>query len=158
MDWGMDLAGLEDLEYKLKQLPVEVGVKGLTAGLRKAGKLVLAKAQQTAPVETGAYKAALRLRKRKTMKDGTVVFTVGLRRKDLQAKSFYGAVLEWGAPQEGIVGQHILENAADSTLDSAVGVVVDECNKALDRVAKKAGIKWIDQGAAFDDVLDEIEE
>lgn len=93
---NVKLVGAEKLEAKLKALGAKVAGKIGRTAFRAGAKIVLDKAKQLAPVQSGKLKRSLKVRAGKAKRKGQIRFVVQTAQGDFAGDTFYGAFLEFG--------------------------------------------------------------
>jgi HK97 gp10 family phage protein len=137
------LTGDKDLDRLLGALPAKMQKKFVRSALRKAGKIVLSKARDAVPVETGALKKGLKLRalKRQKYRIGVAVeHPTRERLAELQKdeakgerirteKGYYPAAVEYGAPHAP--ARPHLRRGLEESKDSAVATFRQDVKDAV---------------------------
>lgn len=144
--------GGPELDRALGKLPDEIGVRIERGAVRRAMKLVLETAKATAPDDSGAGRASLRLRSRHNKKKGFVTAGVDTGKGNLfKGERFYLGFVEYGTEdrwvknywgqrgRRGFVGRiketRWLRNALDDNAPAVVSTFTRELRRALDEQA-----------------------
>ena len=92
--------GVEELDARLKAMPISLQKKGVRKATRRAAKLVLDEARKLAPVKSGALKKSLsvRARKRSRAKDKVhdVAHLIVQKGALFAGRQYYGGFQEYG--------------------------------------------------------------
>lgn len=146
------LKGGKEVHTLLQQLPVEVETKILRAALAQGAKVIAQDAEQRAPVEYGALRAAIKTSRDTNRKTGQVVAKVKLK----GPHAFLGIFFEYGVvphiitarqpdgslkigdryvghevEHPGVPAQPFMRPAAEARAQDAINVVGDYLHKYL---------------------------
>jgi len=97
-DVRFSITGIEELDRKLKTLPMRLQKKALRQGVRAGAKVLAAAARSKVPVKSGTYKASFKVKaaKRSRRNKDAVRANVMTGESLFKGKGFYGAFLEYG--------------------------------------------------------------
>lgn len=148
---SVSIRGLEQLRAALRGLPASVQKRTLAGAVREAGKVVLKKARELVPVDTGLLKRMLRVTRGK-VRDSSAVAYVTVRRltlkkireyKKLTGKSssanrndpYYWQVLEFGKLPR--TKHPFIKPAFDAEKENAAKRLKDALRDGVEKEAKK---------------------
>ncbi len=77
---GLKIEGVEDVEKALLAIGVKVAQKVVKTAVRKGSKIILKKARDLVPVDTGALKKSLGIKRKIYRRSGVMVDIVGPRK------------------------------------------------------------------------------
>lgn len=151
---GVDISvyGVKEIQQALSNLAHKDAKKAMRKGLKAGAKLIQQQAKANAPQKTGALKRSLKARVGRSRGDSVVVI-VGSGKKWFVGDTFYAAFQEFGwshgkrpsrfkKATEGdtrkeVEGKHFVEQAYDTTKQTALTTAIDATKKAIDEIVDK---------------------
>lgn len=94
------VTGVKDIDRRLKLLTPALQKKVVRQAVRKSLKPVAAAVKAEAPVRTGATKAAVKVRARKSRKRDEIALEVRIGEGDFKGEQFYAAFNQFGTSRQ----------------------------------------------------------
>lgn len=148
--YSKSVAGLDETILAFKKLENDKANSFVVAAARESAELILQKAKNLVPVDTGKLKAAIQIKqvKMRAAKYSRIIidqpiFTIGPRYAKISAKKTggvnYGHLVELGHKTKS--GKHIpakpyLRPAADGSKQEVVNLIIKSMNAALDEFGR----------------------
>lgn len=140
---GIDITLLGDkaLQKKFAKLHLKAQKKVFLKANRKAAKVLLKSIKSKAPVDTGALKRNIKIRKidRSRTKIGLTIRTGTREEMGISEKSkwYYPAIVEYGNPKKQLPAKSYMRAGFNSAESQARKVLASEIGSGIERVAKE---------------------
>ncbi len=120
----VQVEGADEIMSALESMG-DAASKVLLTAVMKGGEIALADAKRNCPVDTGAFKAALKVAEKKSSN------TVAVATVDYDSSISYGVAVELGA--RGRQPNPFMRNAIDDNIDEINSVVSEEIADAIEK-------------------------
>jgi len=136
---GVEVAGLKELQVKLRTMPTRIANQLQRTAVRKAAHVVANKAKELVPVKTGALRKSIKVKalKRSRRNRGRVGARVVTGKDLFKGDTYYGGMVEFGTKR--MRARPFLRSAAQYTQDEVSGVFRAALKRAIrDEETKQA--------------------
>jgi len=122
----IEVKGIEEIKAKLDRLSSEkTKIAIQRAGIRAAGKVLVAAAKDAAPMDTGKLEESIGMQIKK--KDGKLLAMIGADKK----YNFIGRFHEFGTKFQ--TGQHWMQKSFDSSADEALDAYIATATRLFEK-------------------------
>lgn len=135
---GMTIVGVEEVERALRALPGKVAKQAIRKPLRAGAKIVLARAKQNVPAESGALKKSLKVRAGKRSRN-TISIRVATGKGWFTGETFYGAFVEFGTAK--MKARHYVQRAYAQTKDKVAAFLKREILSNIEALVRASKTK-----------------